>query len=61
MKNLLFAENMLYAAWLGELQSDWSKRLFGSQDFVRYHVGMRELVWTIQIVHTSPHIPTLGQ
>ena len=34
MKNLLFAESMLFAAWFGELKPDWSKMLFGSWDLV---------------------------
>ena len=30
MKNFQCTENMLSAAWFGELLSDWSKRPFGS-------------------------------
>ena len=35
MMNVWYTDNKLSEAWLGELLSDWSKRLFDSQDLVR--------------------------
>ena len=37
MKNLECTENVLSAVWFRELLPIWSKRLLGSQDFVRGH------------------------
>ena len=37
LKNLYCTDKTLSVTWFGELLSDWSKTLFGSQDIVRGH------------------------
>ena len=34
MKNVWYTDDKLSVAWLGELLSDWSKRLFDTKDHV---------------------------
>ena len=54
MKSLLFSENTLTAAWFCELQSDWAKILFGSQNLVKDHKVKKH----IQLLVDTP---TVGQ
>ena len=51
MTYLLFAENTLAAAWFGEIQADWSKKLFVYQDLVRDNKNENSII---------AQTPTLG-